>query len=183
MIDDKLLVSAIRTGNNPAVFDLNTHEFDYLYEKNGYDESKYFCSPPIPLGYNLNTQKFLYVFVERENSYNEAYRSGSNTATIPYHIAMMDINFENQEIYTFYDEEVQYATQLSDNKIICQTTDGPHGTGNRKAYMLNMATKELTQLNELPMPKMVSVIDCITIDNGKTFYVAGESEDGSRGGI
>jgi len=181
VVDDKLLVSAIRTGNNPAVFDLDTHKFHYLYEKDGYDEDAYFCSPPVPLGYNLNTKKFLYIFVEREKSYDKAYRAGSNTATIPYNIALMDTDFENQELYTFYREEVQYATQLSDNKIICQTTDGPHGTGNRKAYILDMLTKELTQLKELPMPDMAGVIDCITIDDGKTFYVAGESIDGLKG--
>ncbi len=181
VVGDKLLVSAIRAGNNPAVFDLNTRQFTYLHEKKGYEESRYACSPPIPLGYNLNTQKFLYVYVEQERLYDKQYRSGENQSTIPYHIALMDINLEHQQTYTFYEEEVQYATQISENQILCQTTDGPHGTGNRKAYLLDMSTQQLTQLDAMPMPKMASVMDCITIDNGKTFYVAGVSTDGTSG--
>ena len=182
-IGNKLLVSAIEGGNNPAVFNLDTKKFSYLYEKNGYAEDKYFSSPPIPFGYNVNTKKFLYVYVDKKQSYDTNYRKGEpgDKTPIPHHINLMDIDFNNQEVYTFQTEEVQFATQISDDKIICTTTEHPFGVGKKKAYLLDIKKQELKELSSLPMPKMTSVFNSYTIDEGETFYVAGMDKDKRRG--
>lgn len=185
-IGNKLLVSAIKRGTNPAVFDLDTGKFSYLYEKNGYGDDKYLISPPVPFGYNVNTKKFLYVYVDREQAYDISYMKGdpsTNTKTpIPHNITLMDIDFNNQETYTFQSEEVQFATQISEEKIICTTTERPFSFGKKRAYLLDIKKKELKELTSLPMPKMMHVYNCFTLDEGKTFYVAGRHED-KRSGV
>lgn len=183
-IGGKLLVSAIKRGTNPAVFDLDTGKFSYLYEKNGYGDDKYFTSPPIPFGYNVNTKKFLYVYVDREQHYKPSYRKGepNGKTPIPHNITLMDIDFNNQETYTFQSEEVQFATQISEEKIICTTTEHAFTSGKKRAYLLDIKKQELKELTSLPMPKMMHVYNCFTLDEGKTFYVAGRHED-KRSGV
>lgn len=182
-VNNTLLVSAVKNGNNPAVFDLSTHKFKYLYEINGYGEDKYICSPPVPFGYNVNTDKFLYVYADSKSHYDLDYRIGypEDKTPIPYHVALISSDLENQEVYTFNNQEVQYATQIDDNQVLCVTTDHPFASGNIFAYMIDMKEKQITELDRLPMPKMTSVWNCYTLDKGKSFYVFGICEDGRSG--
>jgi len=182
-IGDKLLVSAIRKGNNPALFDLKNNKFEYLYENELYNEDMYICSPPVPFGYNINTDKFLYVYVDTEQLYNPEYRKGdpSQKTPIPHHISLIDSDLNLQNTYTFNNQQIQFATQIEDNKILCVTTEHPCATGKVSAYMLDMKKKRIEELNELPMPQMQTVLNCYTLDKGNSFYVFGRHIDGRSG--
>ena len=176
-----LLVTAISRENGcnwPATFDLNSRTFTYLYDANNISYSLY-STRAGRINYNYIYNKFVDVFVNENEFYSPKFRS--NEVAIDYNIALVSpnllINTENMFTKkTKIANDIYMGTQISDNSILLQVVDD---NGNRFFYLVDLLNKSIKEI-DCPFKNATYITDCVTLDQGKTYFVLGGFQHGKE---
>jgi hypothetical protein len=177
-----LLVTAISRENGcnwPATFDLNSRAFTYLYDANNISDSLY-STRAGRINYNYIYNKFVDVFVNQDEFYTSKFRS--NEVAIDYNIALVSPNLllNTKNIFakkTKIADDIYMETQISDNSILLQVVDLVGGK--RFFYLLDLVNKSIKEI-DCPFKNAAYVTDCVTLDQGKTYFVLGGFQNGNE---
>lgn len=173
--DHTLLVTAISKKNEcnwPATFDLNSRTFTYLYDANNISDFLY-STRAGRINYNYIYNKFVDVFVNQDEFYSSKFNS--NEVAIDYNIALVSPNLliNTKDIFTKKTkaaDDIYMETQISDNSIFLQVIDLVGGKS--FFYLLDLVNKSIKEI-DCPFKNATYVTDCVTLDQGKTYFVLG----------
>ena len=179
----KLLVTTIQThAIGTAVFDLDTHQFSYLYPKkmnsDGYKDFLQ-TTRPVPLNYNYRYGTFINVSVSEKAFYG--YRVRNGTKKLRYRVALVDedLNIQSKCIFeSLLGREISAIAQISSDKAIARVYDLDNDK--TEFYEFNFAKNNYVQIDS-PFPKMSIVDNFITVDDGKSYYLKGTRKKGVSG--
>lgn len=177
-----LLVTAISKKNEcnwPATFDLNSRTFTYLYDANNISDSLY-STRAGRINYNYTYNKFVDVFVNQDEFYSSKFRS--NEVAIDYNIALVspDLLINKENIYakkTKISDDIYMGTQISDNSVLLQIIDDSHDK--RLFYLADLKNKSIKEI-DCPFSNALYITDCVTLDQGKTYFVLGGFQTGKE---
>lgn len=179
--NNTLLVTAISKKNGcnwPATFDLNSRTFTYLYDANNISDSLY-STRAGRINYNYIYNKFVDVFVNQNEFYSPKFNS--NEVAIDYNIALVSPNLliNTENIFTKKTkiaDDIYMGTQISDNSILLQVVDD---NGNRFFYLVDLLNKSIKEI-DCPFKNAIYITDCVTLDQGKTYFVLGGFQNGKE---
>lgn len=177
-----LLVTAISKENEcnwPATFDLNSRTFTYLYDVNNISDALY-STRAGRINYNYIYNKFVDVFVNQDEFYSPKFRS--NEVDIDYNIALVSPNLliNTKNIFTKKTkaaDDIYMETQISDNSILLQVIDLVGGKS--FFYLLDLVNKSMKEI-DCPFKNATYITDCVTLDQGKTYFVLGGFKNGNE---
>lgn len=177
-----LLVTAISRENGcnwPATFDLNSKSFTYLYNANKLSDSLY-STRAGRINYNYTYNKFVDVFVNQDEFYLPKFRL--NEVDIDYNIALVspDLIVSKENIYskkTKIADDIYMETQISDNSVLLQVIDDSYDK--RFFYIVDLKNKSIKEI-DCPFSNAVYITNCITLDQGRTYFVLGGFQDGKE---
>lgn len=178
-LKDRLLVQVSHNSLNPAIFNLDTNKFSYLYDKKGVDEKK-FCSRPVPLNYNHEFKQFINVYNDSKESRTDDFMTGKKP--IDYYISLVDLNLNTIFTYakpTIAFEDIYNGVQLTKNQILIVSRDALNEY-KPTFYIIDYTKQTCTEIPN-PMPLMISFGTFTTVDGGKTFIVRGRNEKNEPG--
>lgn len=180
--NNTLLVTAIskKSGCNwPATFDLNSRTFTYLYDVNNISDSLY-STRAGRINYNYIYNKFVDVFVNQDEFYLPKFRL--NEVAIDYNIALVspDLLINKENIFakkTKIADDIYMETQISDNSVLLQVIDDSHDK--RLFYLADLKNKSIEEI-DCPFSNALYITDCVTLDQGKTYFVLGGFQNGKE---
>ena len=177
-----LLVTAISKKNEcnwPATFDLNSRTFTYLYDVNNISDSLY-STRAGRINYNYIYNKFVDVFVNQDEFYSPKFHS--NEVAIDYNIALVspDLLINKENIFTKKTkvaDDIYMETQISDDSILLQVIDL---VGYKRSfYLIDLINKSIKEI-DCPFKNAIYITDCVTLDQGKTYFVLGGFQNGKE---
>lgn len=180
--NNTLLVTAIskKDGCNwPAIFDLNSRTFTYLYDVNNISNSLY-STRAGRINYNYIYNKFVDVFVNQDEFYLPKFRL--NEIAIDYNIALVspDLLINKENTYakkTKIADDIYMETQISDNSVLLQVIDDSNDK--RLFYLADLKNKSIKEI-DCPFSNALYITDCVTLDQGKTYFVVGGFQNGKE---
>lgn len=191
-IDNKLLVTTVPVhAIGTAMFDLNSGQFTYLYNKilneDGYEDFPY-ETQPIALNYNFKYGTFVNVSCKEKALYNLKVRSGKKS--LKYHISLVDKDFNVKgdfviEVKSLLKSDIQAAVQITDHTVMVverfDVNEKKKGVESEYKYYMIDYEKQTCKEIESPFPNMKYVRSMITVDEGKSYYIKGDNWNGDSG--
>lgn len=158
---------------------MNSRAFTYLYDVNNISDAMY-STRAGRINYNYIYNKFVNVFVNQDEFYSPKYRL--NEVAIDYNIALVSPNLllNTKSIFakkTKITNDVYMETQISDNSILLQIDDDVEG---KEIFCLvDLVNKSMKEI-DCPFKNATYVTDCVTLDQGKTYFVLGGFKNGNE---
>lgn len=183
--DSKLLVTTKQAhAMGTALFDLDTRRFTYLYPKKmnreGYKDFLQTTNPS-PLNYNYRYGTFINVSASEKASNSNSVRSGEKKLRHRVALVDKDLNILSTCIFkSLMGREISAAAQISPAKAIALVFECGFDYDKTEFYEFNFTKHNFVQIDS-PFPKMSYVKNFITVDDGKSFYVAGTQKKGVSG--
>ena len=194
---DTLLVMAVKAGEEhvitPALFDLTDGTFTYLPEVNGEPLTQY-STGASAINYNGCTGQFCYIYRDQKEMYLPEYLG--MRLPIDVHIGLVgaDLVKEPEKIYTAQwksTKDIDWLTQVTDDTILMQVgtevidPENPTVNHDEIAYYTIAFGAEDAVLEPAAPPfpdaACVNLINCQTLDGGKTYYLQMNRVDDTSG--
>ena len=132
------------------------------------------------INYNYIYNKFVDVFVNQDEFYSPKFHS--NEVAIDYNIALVspDLLINKENIFTKKTkvaDDIYMETQISDDSILLQVIDL---VGYKRSfYLIDLINKSIKEI-DCPFKNAIYITDCVTLDQGKTYFVLGGFQNGKE---
>ena len=132
------------------------------------------------INYNYIYNKFVDVFVNQDEFYLPKFRL--NEVAIDYNIALVspDLLINKENIFakkTKITYDIYMETQISNNSVLLQVIDDSHDK--RLFYLADLKNKSIKEI-DCPFSNALYITDCVTLDQGKTYFVLGGFQNGKE---